>query len=126
MAFTAWKKSAFGIILVHIFPHLDWIREIRGISPYSVRMRESLDQNNSKYGHSLCSVLQMLFVSLSKKNGLNVDPQNPNDKSVYIFYLMWFLFNHWRKWNHRDIIHYRQGIKVYKVHMHWFREKNPL
>ena len=58
-------------------------------------MRESLDQNNSKYGHSLCSVLQMLFVSVSKKkkfkNGLNVDPQNPNDKSVYIFYLMWFL-----------------------------------
>ena len=56
-------------------------------------MRESLDQNNSKYGHSLCSVLQMLFVSVSKKNGLNVDPQNPNDKSVYIFYLMWFLIN---------------------------------
>ena len=25
--------------------------EIRSISPYSVRMRENADQNNSKYGH---------------------------------------------------------------------------
>ena len=23
---TAWKVSVFGVILVHIFPHLDWIR----------------------------------------------------------------------------------------------------
>ena len=26
-------------------------REIRGISPYSARMRENADQNNSEYGH---------------------------------------------------------------------------
>ena len=26
-------------------------REIRGISPYSPRMRENADQNNSEYGH---------------------------------------------------------------------------
>ena len=25
-------------------------------SPYSVRMRENADQNNSEYGHFLCSV----------------------------------------------------------------------
>ena len=30
--------------------------EIRSISPYSVRMRENTDQNNSEYGHSLRSV----------------------------------------------------------------------
>ena len=26
MANTAWKVSAFGVILVGIFPHSDWIR----------------------------------------------------------------------------------------------------
>ena len=25
---TAWKLSLFGVILVHIFPHLDWIRRV--------------------------------------------------------------------------------------------------
>ena len=37
---TAWKVSAFGVILVRIFP-------------YSVRMRENADQNNSEYEHFL-------------------------------------------------------------------------
>ena len=31
-------------------------REILRISPYSVRMRENTDQNNSEYGHFLRSV----------------------------------------------------------------------
>ena len=30
--------------------------EIRRISPYSVRMRENADENNSEYGHFLRSV----------------------------------------------------------------------
>ena len=30
--------------------------EIRSISPFSVQMRENLDQNNSKYGHFSRSV----------------------------------------------------------------------
>ena len=30
--------------------------EIRSISPYSVRMRENVDQNNSEYGHFSRSV----------------------------------------------------------------------
>ena len=47
---TAWKTSAFQVILVHIFPHSDWIRrEILRTSPYSVQMRENTDQNNSEY-----------------------------------------------------------------------------
>ena len=33
-----WKVSVFGVILVRIFPHLDWIRE-------------NADQNNFDYGH---------------------------------------------------------------------------
>ena len=30
--------------------------EILRISPYSVQMRDNADQNNSEYGHFLCSV----------------------------------------------------------------------
>ena len=41
---SAWKVSVFGVILVRIFPHSDWIQ-------YSVRMRENADQNNSEYGY---------------------------------------------------------------------------
>ena len=53
---TAWKVSVLGVILIRIFPHSDWIREILRISSYSVWMRESADQNNSGYGHFLRSV----------------------------------------------------------------------
>ena len=30
--------------------------EIRCVSPYSVRIRENADQNNSEFGHFLCSI----------------------------------------------------------------------
>ena len=55
---TAWKVSVFGTILVRIFPHSDLIWRdtsdlIRRDIPYSIRMRESTDQNNSEYGHFL-------------------------------------------------------------------------
>ena len=43
--------SMFGVILVRIFPHSDWIGEIRSISPYSVQMRKNMDQDNSEYRH---------------------------------------------------------------------------
>ena len=39
--------SLFGVMLVQIFLHSDWLR----ISPYSVRMRGNADQNNPEYGH---------------------------------------------------------------------------
>ena len=52
VTFIAEKVSVFGVILVRIFPHSDWIRrDMEYLSPYSVRMRENADQNNSKYGH---------------------------------------------------------------------------
>ena len=44
---TSSKASVFGDILFRIFPHLERLR----ISPYSVRMRQNTDQNNSKYEH---------------------------------------------------------------------------
>ena len=60
--FTAWKVSVFGVILVPIFPHLDWRRRD---TPYLVGMRENTDQNNSKYEHFLCSVCQVnIFIFL--------------------------------------------------------------
>ena len=58
------------VILVHIFPHSDWIRrdtrteyrEIPRISPYSVRMWENADQNNSEYRHFLRSNNSRFFL----------------------------------------------------------------
>ena len=51
--------SIFGVILVLIFPAFCriWTEygEILRMSPYSVRIRENMDQNNSKYGHILRS-----------------------------------------------------------------------
>ena len=42
-------RSYFG-------PHFPVFGLNRGISPYSVRMKENADQNNSEYGHFLGSV----------------------------------------------------------------------
>ena len=44
LTFTAWKVSKYGVSLVRIFPYRTeyWI-SLR-ISPYSVRMRENMDQ----------------------------------------------------------------------------------
>ena len=50
--FTAWKMSVFGVFLVRIFPHSDWIRrDTLSISPYSVWMRKNTDQKNPEEGH---------------------------------------------------------------------------
>ena len=45
---TAWKMSLFGVFLVCIFSHLDWIGRD---TQYSVQMREKMDQKNPEYGH---------------------------------------------------------------------------
>ena len=37
------------------FPAFGLNTEIRSMSPYSVQMRENVDQNNSEYGHFLRS-----------------------------------------------------------------------
>ena len=68
---TLRKNSVFLVILVPIFPHLDWIVSI---SPYSVRMRENVNQNNSEYGHFSHSVkfsFEMFFHEyLGKENSV--------------------------------------------------------
>ena len=69
---TAWKMSVFGVFLVHIFPHSDWIRGDQSISPYSARMRENINQKNSEYRHfsrnlnSSWSFLQVIIQHLKK------------------------------------------------------------
>ena len=45
--YTAWKISVFAVILLLIFPHLDWIQRDTW---------ENTDQNNSESGHFLRSV----------------------------------------------------------------------
>ena len=52
--------SVFAVILLRIFPHWDWIL---CTSPYSVRMQENRDQNNSKYGqfHAVNIVILLII-----------------------------------------------------------------
>ena len=49
---TSWKVPVFGVTLIRVFPHLDWI-SLR--IQYSVQIWENVDQNNSEYGHVLHS-----------------------------------------------------------------------
>ena len=55
--FTVWKVSIFGVILVRIFPHLDWI-DTPCLSVFSPNAGNA-DQNNSEYGHFSRSVLDL-------------------------------------------------------------------
>ena len=50
------KKCPYSKLFWSVFTRI-WTEygEILFISPYSVRMRESTDQNNSEYGHFLRS-----------------------------------------------------------------------
>ena len=50
---TVWKLLVFGVILSAFSRIRTEYGEIRSISPYSVRMRENADQNNSEYGYFL-------------------------------------------------------------------------
>ena len=55
--FTAWKVSVFGVILVRIFSHLDWIRRDTEYLYYLVQIRENAGPNNIEHGHFLRSAL---------------------------------------------------------------------
>ena len=59
-AFTAWKVSIFGVILVRIgTEHGEMLR----ISPYSIRIRENVDQKNAEYGNFLRSAFYLISQS---------------------------------------------------------------
>ena len=53
---TLREKCPYSELLWSVFSHIRTAYgEIRSISPYSVRMRENADHNNSDYGHFLRS-----------------------------------------------------------------------
>ena len=55
--FALRKKCPYSKLFQSVFPRIRTeYGEIRSISPYSVRMRENMDQNNSEFGHFLHSV----------------------------------------------------------------------
>ena len=65
-SFTLYKKCPYSELACFAFSHIRTeYGEIRSISPYSVRMRENVDQNNSEYGHfSRCGTFRVVFITL--------------------------------------------------------------
>ena len=60
--------SVCGDILIHIFPHSDWMqKDILRISPYSVWMRENTEQNYTGYRPFLRSVEQLHHINYNTK-----------------------------------------------------------
>ena len=58
--------SAFGVILVRIFSHSEWIRRDTEYLPYSVRMQENAHKNNSEYGHfSRSDMLSLILIEFN-------------------------------------------------------------
>ena len=59
--FTLYKKCPYSELFWSAFSCIPTeYGEIRSISPYSVRMRENVDQNNSEYGHFSRSLTDQL------------------------------------------------------------------
>ena len=44
VSYITWEVSLFGVFLVRLFPHLDWIRKCTPYFSYSVQMRKNPDQ----------------------------------------------------------------------------------
>ena len=51
LTYTAWKVSVFGVFLVRIFPHSEWIRRDTPYLSVPVQICEDTNQKNSEYGH---------------------------------------------------------------------------
>ena len=121
--------SVFGFILFHIFLHSDRIRTAL-ISPYSVRMRENADQNNSECGLFLRSVSNMItslpavlsnIISINKRR-LNCYGKWYTGEVIHVIMLphplpppkntekdlpakgLWIFFSHgWQNINHKSM-----------------------
>ena len=102
----------FGVILVLIFCCIRTkYGEIRSISPYSVRVREDMDQNNSEYGHFWRSEVyittkmvknmmkSMVVMSLVMMQGLKNSVEQLIDKLIFwkkILYEIWIFHGKWK------------------------------
>ena len=61
MNFTVSKVFAFGVILVHIFLHSDWIRrDTSYLSVFSPNAAKNKHQNNSEHKHFLRSACEKI------------------------------------------------------------------
>ena len=75
--------SIFRVVLVRIFPHLDWILRDTPISPYSVRKWENRDQNNSEYFlRSDISSYSTKFLWIRSKYSVEVSLLNSNKHAL--------------------------------------------
>ena len=77
--YTAWKVSLFGVFLVRILPHLDWIRRDNLLSikklPNKMSSNISSTQNNSSPNHYPCRDITLPFHY----------PHRYNDIYIYIY-----------------------------------------
>ena len=65
MSITLCENCPYSEFLWSVFSRIRTeYEETRIISPYSVRIRENTDQNNSEYGHFLRSVNNLIRISL--------------------------------------------------------------
>ena len=88
------KVSVFGVFLVRIFLHSDWITNTQ--AEYSSRMRENTDQKNSEYGHFLCS--GRLFTYRINNIGIGfLKPLRPKKSLLFSVFVVcesaWLFFN---------------------------------
>ena len=69
---TAWKMSIFGVFLVHIFPHLDWIRRDTEyyvsfrIQSKSAKIRARKTPNTDTF-HAVCFITFSSYPCIPRK-----------------------------------------------------------
>ena len=97
MLITAWEVSVFKVFLVHIFPHLDWIRRDTPYAgkygPVKIQIRTLFQAVNIMFLQNIQYMLSNVFTSSSSLFGLN--PQNFSLKNYLYFPKKPALKNFW-------------------------------
>ena len=84
---NAWKVSVFGVILVQIFPDLDWIwGDTPYLSVYGHFLRSIISICNSNSSH--CRLDIEKIAKILKRNSLEFD-MNLIVKVPFIYYMIW-------------------------------------
>ena len=89
------EKCPYSELFWSVFSHI-WTEyvEILRISPYSVRLRENTDQNNSEYGHFLRSDTNIENLILSPgflvTNRFNLENKRLRTITDYDLKIIWF------------------------------------
>ena len=83
---TLLKKRPYSVLFRSVFSRIRTeSREILRISPYSIWMRGNTDQNNSEYGHFLCSGSPFFFSDNVLLNEMNLPVYDRNHKVCSTF-----------------------------------------